>query len=251
MSRRGIVGITYLFLSCLCSSPTVSQTVQTPTENLLATVNQAAILTSPVAIPLSDTEFRIHERLLNKFLATFETFSGKGEKRIGVKTYTYEWHIKNPELSIFPNGAKFEGDIFIKLGKNEYQDRVKGTATLTYLTDQHLIDIHVTSALFPLKINLLGNDITLLSIDIALLYPIHFYIPSLAQYLQDLPLSQANGTERFNIHITDPEMSLTTQNILLTSTIEFEKITPPKTPTNTLTVPSQTIQLITPNASLL
>ena len=195
----------------------------------------------PIQKKLPDTSFRIHQRVINNFLSTLQTFSGKGEKKIGTKRFSYEWQIKNPQIAIHPKGANFNGDIFIKIGNRTYTDSVKGQANLSYDTQKHLIDIHVTSAKFPLKINLLGQSFTLITIDIAQFYPIHFYFPSFTKHFHNIPLPQANNTDLLNILFKEPKMELITANILLSSDLHFEKTTPNVTP---LPLPKKNIEII-------
>ncbi|NBV83892.1 hypothetical protein EBR57_07220 [bacterium] len=115
----------------------------------------------------NDVEVRLHETVLNTVIQVLAPMKGEGDFDGPFGKRHYTWILKNPRLSVQPEGLAFIADTSVNVAGIPYDTTAKGRASAKINDKTGKIDIKVAQASFGLEFNVFGNRIHVTDIDVS------------------------------------------------------------------------------------
>jgi hypothetical protein len=134
------------------------------------------LITFATVIHSQDVEVRFHERILNTVVQVLAPVSGSGDFDSPLGKNHYTWTLKNPRITVQPDGLSFLADTSVTVSGIPYDTTAKGKAVVTMVENPSKIDLQISQASFALELNVFGNRIHITDIDISAVVNQHLSI---------------------------------------------------------------------------
>jgi hypothetical protein len=115
----------------------------------------------------NDLSVTLHENTLNKLLRAVGEIKGENTYEVMMVKGSYTWKLRNTAIRLIRDSALFETDVEVETGISTYRDHVRGTMSVLYDSKTNRIAVKLIDAVFALKVNVLGKDLTLKKIQLA------------------------------------------------------------------------------------
>lgn len=154
-----------------------------------------------------DIEVRLHESVLNTVIGAIAPISGKGEFSSPLWSGPYKWKLKNPTLTVRPDGLGLVADTDVDLNGLPYTTVTKGKATVKLNTKTKKLELQITQASFALQLTVFGNKIHLTDIDISGVVNQTFTldVPTFNQTVQ-IPATDGRPTKNLQLETGTPSV---------------------------------------------
>ena len=156
----------------------------------------------------NDVEVRLHETILNSVIQVLAPMNGAGDFDGPFGKSHYTWVLKNPRLTVQPDGLAFLADTSVNVGGIPYDTTAKGRASAKINDKTGKIDIKVAQASFGLEFNVFGNRIHITDIDVsgAVGKPFSVDVPSINQVV-NIPAEGDRPAKVLRLQAATPNIS--------------------------------------------